>query len=290
MAQRIVIITGCSTGIGLDTAVYLAKNVDKKYKVYACMRNLGKKGGLVEKAGDCVDKTLFVLEMDVKSETSVNAAIKHVLDTDGKVDVLINNAGIGCMGVLEHQKSDTIANVYETNVYGVIHGIRAVLPLMKKQKSGHIITVSSIGGLFGVPFNAVYSSSKFAVFGLSESLAPELAQFNINVSLIEPGPVATEFGASLQSKGIDGLEDSDEKTKGLINKMIQTFQKDLSERRQTGDDVAKCILKAMEDEKPHLHYLTSTAYEEVVKNKYVDITGDSMVQAAIQRFFSSPAK
>ena len=88
MAQRVVIITGCSTGIGLDTAVYLAKNVDKKYKVYACMRNLAKKGGLLEKAGDCFDKTLFVLEMDVQSETSVNAAIKYVVDTDGKVDVL----------------------------------------------------------------------------------------------------------------------------------------------------------------------------------------------------------
>ena len=290
MAQRVVIITGCSSGIGLDTAVYLAKNVDKKYKVYACMRNLSKKGGLVEKAGDCVDKTLFVLAMDVKSETSVNAAIKHVLDTDGKIDVLINNAGIGCIGALEKHKSDTIANVYETNVYGVIHAIRAVLPSMKKQKSGHIITVSSIGGLLGFPFNAVYSSSKFAVFGLSESLAPELAQFNINVSLIEPGPVATEFVASVQSKGIDGLEDGDEETKDLINKLIQAFQKDMSQRVQTGDDVAKCILKAMEDEKPHLHYITNKNYEEVLKNKYVDITGDSMVEAAVQKFFSSPAK
>ncbi len=88
MAQRVVIITGCSSGIGLDTAVLLAKNVDKKYKVYACMRNIAKKDKLIEKAGDCVDKTLFVLEMDVKSESSVNAAIKHVLDTDGRVDVL----------------------------------------------------------------------------------------------------------------------------------------------------------------------------------------------------------
>ena len=88
VAQRVVIITGCSTGIGLDTAVFLAKNENKKYKVYACMRNLAKKDKLLEKAGDCIDKTLFILEMDVKSESSVNAAIKHVLDTDGKVDVL----------------------------------------------------------------------------------------------------------------------------------------------------------------------------------------------------------
>jgi NAD(P)-dependent dehydrogenase (short-subunit alcohol dehydrogenase family) len=88
MAQRVVIITGCSSGIGLDTAVLLAKTDGKKFKVYACMRNLAKKGSLVEKAGDCVDKSLFVLEMDVKSESSVNAAIKHVLETDGRVDVL----------------------------------------------------------------------------------------------------------------------------------------------------------------------------------------------------------
>ena len=88
MAQRVVIITGCSSGIGLDTAVLLAKHVDKKYKVYACMRNLAKKENLVEKAGDCVDKTLFILEMDVKSEDSVNAAIKQVMGLDGRVDVL----------------------------------------------------------------------------------------------------------------------------------------------------------------------------------------------------------
>ena len=88
MAQRVVIITGCSSGIGLDTAVFLAKNNERKYKVYACMRNTTKKEKLLEKAGDCFDKTLFILEMDVKSESSVNLAIKHVLDTDGKIDVL----------------------------------------------------------------------------------------------------------------------------------------------------------------------------------------------------------
>ncbi|XP_028390669.1 retinol dehydrogenase 8-like [Dendronephthya gigantea] len=287
MAQRVVIITGCSTGIGLDTAVLLAKNADKKFKVYACMRNLTKKDGLVTKAGDCVDKTLFILEMDVKSECSVNAAVKHVLDTDGRVDVLVNNAGIGAFGALEYQQMDKIKDVFETNVYGVIHAIRTVLPSMKKRKSGHIITVSSIGGLIGVPLNAVYCSTKFAVYGLSESLAPELAQFNIHVSLIEPGPVATAFGGTVQSKGIDGLENGDDETKGLIMKVIEAFQQSRIKAGQSGDDVAKCILEAIEDEKPHLHYLTNEAYEEVMKKKYVDITGDNMIQETTQRFFSS---
>ena len=111
-----------------------------------------------------------------------------------------------------------------------------------------------------------------------------------SVSLIEPGPVATEFRATVASKGIDGLENGDEETKGLIGKLMQAFQKSMSQNGQTGDDIAKCVLKAMEDEKPHLHYITSKDYEEAAKKKFVDITGDSVVETSIQTFFSSPAK
>ena len=111
-----------------------------------------------------------------------------------------------------------------------------------------------------------------------------------SVSLIEPGPVATEFGGSVVSKGIDGLENGDEETKGLINKVIQAFHKSRSENGQTGDDVAKYILQAIEDEKPHLHYITSKTFEEGMKRKYVDITGDSVIQSSTQRFFSSSTK
>ena len=93
----------------------------------------------------------------------------------------------------------------------------------------------------------------------------------------------------MREKGIDGLENGDEETKALINKVVVAFQKTSDQRSQTGDDVAKCILKAMEDEKPHLHYITSEVYEQAMKNKYVDITGDSVVQMSTQRFFP-PAK
>ena len=108
--------------------------------------------------------------------------------------------------------------------------------------------------------------------------------------MIEPGPVATEFRGSVVSKGIDGLENGDEETKGLINKVIQAFHKGRSENGQTGDDVAKYILQAIEDEKPHLHYITSKTFEEGMKRKYVDITGDSVIQSSTQRFFSSSTK
>ncbi|XP_046861189.1 retinol dehydrogenase 8-like [Xenia sp. Carnegie-2017] len=285
MAQRNVVITGCSSGIGLDTAVFLAKNESKKYKVYACMRNLAKKGPLVEKAGDSLDKTLFILEMDVKSETSVNKAIKHVLDVDGRVDVLINNAGIGLMGALEHQSMETIRNIYETNYTGVVHGIRAVLPSMKKRKSGRIITVSSVGGLIGMPMNAVYCSTKFAVWGLSEALAPELNEYNINISLIEPGPVVTEFLNAVDSKGFGGAQEGDDITKSLIDKLGQMF-KAIAAVSQSGEDIAKYILQAMEDESPHFHYITNESYVEMAKKKFIDVTGDKIANSSFDDFFS----
>jgi short-subunit dehydrogenase len=110
----------------------------------------------------------------------------------------------------------------------------------------------------------------------------------LSVSLVEPGPVATEFSSAVASKGIDGLESGDEETKGLINKVIEALKS--KQNTQTGEDVAKCVLKAIEDEKPHLHYITSKLYEEHTKKKYVDITGDSLVQLSTQRFFPPPAK
>lgn len=292
MAQRIVLITGCSTGVGLSTALLLAKDAEKKYKVYACMRNLAKKEELIQKASGCVDKTLFVLQMDVCSETSVLAAVKQVFDKEGRIDVLVNNAGVGLLGALEYQNWETVMNTFETNVHGVIRTIRAVLPSMKKEKKGHIINVSSVGGLQGVPFNAVYCSTKFAVEGLSESLAPELAQFNINVSVIEPGPISTHFSATVASKEMSGLETSDEETKELMKKTIETLKGSgqMKGVGQTAEEVAEYIMQAMEAEKPHLRYITNKPFEEILKKKFVDVTGDSSIQSSINRFFGNSGK
>ena len=120
-----------------------------------------------------------------------------------------------------------------------------------------------------------------------DNLYLTLLSISFSVSLIEPGPVATEFSSSVREKGIDGLGNGDEETKAVINKVILSFEKRRDQLTQTGDDVAKVILKAMEDEKPHLHYITSEALKESVKRKYVDITGDSVVQMSMQRFFPS---
>ena len=120
-----------------------------------------------------------------------------------------------------------------------------------------------------------------------DNLYLTLLSISFSVSLIELGPVATEFSSSVREKGIDGLGNGDEETKAVINKVILSFEKRRDQLTQTGDDVAKVIVKAMEDEKPHLHYITSEALKESVKRKYVDITGDSVVQMSMQRFFPS---
>ena len=120
-----------------------------------------------------------------------------------------------------------------------------------------------------------------------DNLYLTLLSISFSVSLIEPGPVATEFSSSVREKGIDGLGNGDEETKAVINKVILSFEKRRDQLTQTGDDVAKVIVKAMEDEKPHLHYIRSEALKESVKRKYVDITGDSVVQMSMQRFFPS---
>ena len=115
-----------------------------------------------------------------------------------------------------------------------------------------------------------------------------LLSISFSISLVEPGPVATEFSSSVREKGLDGLQNGDEETKPLLNKVIQSFEK--GKDTQTGDDVAKVILKAMEDEKPHLHYITNEVLKEAMKRKYVDITGNSVVQMSTQRFFPSSEK
>ncbi|XP_072039360.1 retinol dehydrogenase 8-like [Amphiura filiformis] len=179
MAPKIVVITGCSSGIGLETAVHLAKDKENRFKVYATMRNLTKKDQLETAAGSTLYKTLFIRELDVTKENSIVEFIDKINQEEGRVDVLVNNAGIAHLGVVETVPMDQIRAVYETNVFGLIRLTQAVIPGMKSRRSGHIINVSSAAGLVGMPFNAIYASSKFAVEGFSESIAPLLKKFGI---------------------------------------------------------------------------------------------------------------
>ena len=165
--QKVAIVTGSSSGIGYETALILARN---GFRTYATMRNL-------EKAKDISDVAkkeklpLHVIKLDVTDEKSTSDAIKTIKSDAGRIDVLVNNAGYGLVGSLEDLSMSEIKAQYETNVFGLIRVTQAVLPIMREQKSGIIVNISSIGGKMAMPLSSPYIGTKFAVEGLSESIA-----------------------------------------------------------------------------------------------------------------------
>ena len=174
---KVVFITGISSGFGKSVSALLAR---KGYTVYGTYRT------------PCdVDSRVNALQMDVTDADGVNRCIKQVLEKEGRIDVLINNAGMHTGGPVEMIPDDLIRLQMETNFMGAVHTVKAVLPSMRRHKMGTIINISSIGGLMGLPFQGYYSSAKFALEGWSEALRMELRPFNIKVIVIEPGDFHT---------------------------------------------------------------------------------------------------
>ncbi|NXY52289.1 DHB1 dehydrogenase, partial [Ceuthmochares aereus] len=170
MEKTTVLITGCSSGIGLGLAARLAADAAHRFKVYATMRDLAKGERLLERLGGCCPTTLEVLQLDVTDLRSLEATVQRVQGQQ-QLDVLVCNAGVGLMGPLETCSDQAMKTVLDVNLFGTIRTIQAFLPAMKRRRAGRIIVSSSIGGVQGLPFNAVYCASKFAVEGLCESLA-----------------------------------------------------------------------------------------------------------------------
>ena len=191
--QKVSIVTGSSSGIGLETALMFARN---GYVTYATMCT-PEKGALIKNAVEKENLPIKVVQLDVTDDKSLKNAIDHVTSEDGRIDVLVNNAGYGLVGALEELSIEEIKAQYETNFFGLVRVIQAVLPTMRKQRSGRILNLSSGAGLFGYPGGSAYVSTKFAVEGLSESIAFELEPFGIKVILIEPGFVKTNFANSM---------------------------------------------------------------------------------------------
>lgn len=290
MDPKVVLITGCSTGIGLHTALTLARDPEKGFKVYATMRDLQKKGRLEEEGKGHLQKTLFVHKLDVCSDSDAATLVEHIIKKEGRIDVLINNAGIGLMSVLESVSIDTAKQLFDINVFGVMRTTKAVLPHMKRQAAGHIINISSQGGLQGVPFNDVYCASKFALEGFSESLAPLLEQFNIKITMIEPGAVKSEFASSamkLTETISEGADEADSKTQELFKKALGVMKASMETMHQTPEDIAEIIKAALFEDKPHFRYQTNFAFTKANEAKFSDPSGDRPLKLISKRFFQS---
>ena len=187
--MAVVLVTGCSSGFGKLTALEFARRGNQ---VFATMRNTSKDGALREGAKEA-NVSLEVLQLDVNVRASVEAAVAEVISRAGRIDVLVNNAGIGTGGPIEDFDDDEVAALFETNVFGVIRTTRAVLPHMRAQRSGAIVTVGSLAGKVTGPYGGIYSATKHAVEALSDALYFELHPFGIRVVLIEPGGFETEI-------------------------------------------------------------------------------------------------
>lgn len=250
--MKTILITGASSGIGKATAAYF---LAKGWQVAATMRQ-----------PDGVDlpesDKLLKLRLDVQDSDSVKAAVTQTVEAFGAIDVLLNNAGYGSAGPLESATDAQIRRQFDVNLFGLIDVIRAALPQMRSQGSGLIVNVSSIGGLVTFPLFSLYHASKWAIEGLSESLQYELNPLGIQVKLIEPGGVSTDFaGRSLDMFDSSGLPDYTP----TLNKVLESFGPD-SERaknRSTAEQMAEGIYGAVTDGSQQLRYVLGKDAQEI---------------------------
>src|SRR5215203_61104 len=258
--HKVAVVTGSSTGIGYETSLILARN---GFLTYATMRNLNKSEN-IKLVATKENLPIQIKQLDVTDDVSVTNAIQAISSEAGRIDVLVNNAGYGLNGAFEDLAMDEIKNQYETNLFGLIRTTQAVLPIMRRQKSGTIVNISSGAGRFGFPSGSAYVSTKFAVEGLSESMAYELEPLGIKVILVEPGVIKTNIanGMVIAKKS----QNSNSPYSQIMQKMSTSFEHML-ENASSPDLVAKVVLQAVTSENPSLRYLAGKDVEMWVEAK-----------------------
>jgi NAD(P)-dependent dehydrogenase (short-subunit alcohol dehydrogenase family) len=249
--NRIAVVTGSSSGIGFETSLALARN---GFYTYATMRNLDKSKAILELAR-LEELPLEVLCLDVTDDKSVKKTIGKIAHEQTRIDVLINNAGFASVGPFEELSIEEFKEQFETNVFGAIRVTQAVLPIMRKQRCGTIASISSIAGRIGFPLTSAYVSSKFALEGLSESIAYETEQFGIKVILIEPGVIKTNFDNNLKIGKRAAATDPNSPYAEITKRRISGF-KPRFEKGSPPTEVARVITRAIESENsPQLRHL-----------------------------------
>lgn len=247
--EKIALVTGSSSGIGLETVLSLARD---GYYTFASMRNVEKAGEL-EHAAKKENLPIEIIELDVDKEESIISAIKKVITKNGRLDVLVNNAGYGQFGCTEDLTINDFRKQFETNFFSIVRIIQEIAPIMRKQNSGNIINISSVVGRMGLPGSSAYISSKFALEGLGECLRYELGQFGIKTTMIEPGVIKTNFFNSMK------VPESkiDPKYKTLTDNILAGL-KMMVEMGTAPSQVAEVVMKAIHDDEMLPRYVVGT--------------------------------
>jgi NAD(P)-dependent dehydrogenase (short-subunit alcohol dehydrogenase family) len=244
--DKVALVTGCSSGIGFETALALAR---EGYHTYASMRDT-KKGAKIQEIAKKENLPIAVISLDVDKPESISSAIKQVMTEKKRIDVLVNNAGYGIFGCLEDLTIDELKAQFETNFFAAARLIQEVAPIMRSQKSGAIVNVSSVAGRIGFPGSPAYISSKFALEGLSECLRYELSPFGVNTIIIEPGVIKTNFFGSMRMpKNVK----PDSPYKDITNKVVAGV-KMMAEMGTPPKEVAETIVKALKEKNPLPRY------------------------------------
>lgn len=261
--KKVVLITGGSRGIGLTTAQFLS---EEGYEVVAAARHISDELRSLH-------PNITFIQLDVTKFHDIEQAVQKILKEKGSIDVLINNAGIALGGPIEEASQEDMQKVFDVNFYGAVFCTQSVLPSMRKNRTGHIINISSIQGIVGTPYAGIYCASKMALEGLTESLFFELKPFNIHVSLIEPGFTNTKNKEVLPGTRVIPDSDDYQENKKKFFALLDQQNDDSEETLQPAEEVSDVIHQALKNPADAFRIQTSQAAKDFVSTKLGDLDG-----------------
>lgn len=282
LEQQVILITGASTGIGAGIATVLASRFPGIRLVLAA-RSVDKLEAIAttcQKAG----AEVCVIPTDMAQTDQVTALAERTLQTFGRIDVLINNAGYGQMGPVELIPIEAVRQQFEVNVIGATRLIQAVIPTMRQQGGGRIINISSLGGQVAFPLGGIYSASKFALEGLSDALRMELDPFNIKVSVVEPGPVETDFFEVANRQLHQTTTPLAESPYRAAVQNLEQLNQRLNRQAWSCEQVANVVIQALRDPNPKPRYVAATG-GEIMLWLMKKVLPTSAVDSFWQRFY-----